>query len=386
MTVASASTSSDIALTDEIRQCKSALLYADNVKLVSPRAALIGSVAAVRTMSDLDRLRLIVEVAPIYAPDQAHILHEILVQIESLPPGNQLTSPQRRARREAISNFFEQFRPVIDLILAKAHESVEQSKFSELDTAIDAGLLTIDPLAGMDVGHTDRPERESPDIALEYIERVGQILTDDDTYPLFDNLTSDIVRFGVDGGIFVPVSSSRTRGRDASMADGLFDRLPNFEHATISEILDIRTELRSPLLRFRQGVRDISKDIETAPENTDFVHYIEDAWTHKVAPALDEIEEVIQQNTGLRSLMRKAIQDAAGAAGVLGTGSIVVAAGPAAGTAAAATLLLGGAGATLGGFTLAGIRAFLQEQEAIRSATGTQFYFLYGTNSRLAPR
>ena len=160
--------------------------------------------------------------------------------MRSLPPGNQLNSTQRKRRRQALGELFDAIRPGITELQDRIGESLEKMRYRELALAMDAGLLTIDPLPDIDVRNVG--DDADDDIAARYFARVQQALTSQNTYPLFDTTTNNLVNLGVEEGIFSPPPSARRRGRDASLATGLFDRLPNFEHANMSEILDIRQD------------------------------------------------------------------------------------------------------------------------------------------------
>lgn len=381
MSVATAPAASLLNLGDEIRQSQSALLYADTVTLISPRATLIHSIAVVEDAPDLEMLELLVSVAPVYAPQATHQLKEILHRVRSLPPGNQLNSTQRKRRRQALGELFDAIRPGITELQDRIGESLEKMRYRELALAMDAGLLTIDPLPDIDVRNVG--DDADDDIAARYFARVQQALTSQDTYPLFDTTTNNLVNLGVEEGIFSPPPSARRRGRDASLATGLFDRLPNFEHANMSEILDIRQELRDPLHRFRQGVRQITKDIETAPEDPQFAHEIDEAWTTTVAPALAEIEAMIEQNSSLREKVRRVASDPAALSGLVGAVGLGIAAGPASALPSAVALMLSSTAAVVGG-GLAAIRTDLTQHAAREAITKTQFYFLYGANVALA--
>ncbi|USC16194.1 hypothetical protein [Rhodococcus sp. 11-3] len=385
MSVATAPSIGVLHLQGEIRQSQAALLYADSVTLISPRASLVHSIAVLEDAADLDMLELLVQVAPVYAPNAVEPLDSLLRTIRSYPAGNQLTSPQRRERRNAIEQMFDGMRPAINELQDRVREGMAEYGYHELALAMRAGLLTLDPLPDVDVGQVGNRPDEDVGIANRYFARVREALTSGVTYPLFDHATSNLVNLGVEAGIFSPVPAARRRGRDAALANGLFDRLPNFEHATMSEILDIRQELHAPLHRFRQGVREITKDIDTAPEDPQFAHEIEDAWTIKVAPALDEIENAINENTSLSDLVRRTVLDPGGQVAAGGLAALGVAVGPASGIPAAVALMLTGAAATVGGGGLAAARSILAQRAAVREATEAQFYFLYGTNRRIRP-
>lgn len=380
MSVATAPAVSLLHLGDEIRQSQSALLYADSVTLISPRATLIHSIAFIEDALDLEMLELLVSVAPVHAPQATHQLEELLRAVRSLPPGNQLTSPQRRQRRQALTELFDTMRPAITELQDRIRESLEEMRYRELALAMDAGLLTIDPLPDIDVRHVG--DEADDDIAARYFARVQHALMSQNTYPLFDTMTNNLVNLGVEEGIFSPSPSARRRGRDASLAAGLFDRLPNFEHANMSEILYIRKELRDPLHRFRQGVRQITKDIDIAPEDPQFGHEIDEAWTTTVAPALAEIEATVEENSSLRDKVRRMASDPATLTGVVGVAGLGIAAGPASALPAAVALMLSGAAAAVG-VSLAAVRTDLAQHAAREDATKTQFYFLYGANAAL---
>lgn len=129
------------------------------------------------------------------------------------------------------------------------------------------------------------------------------------------------------------------------MADGLFDKLPNFQYAKPREIIDIRTELSGSLLAFRQGIRSLTDEIELAPEHPDFGQAIADAWNQKVAPALNEIEAVIAENRSMSDLLRRVVKDPLGGTSIRGAvtlpATLAVAAGPIGAYITAAGLAVG---------------------------------------------
>ena len=348
-------------------------------------AALLHSVASFGNAVDLELLELMAAVAPTYAPGSAAQFAEILDIVRALPPGNQLKGAMRKKRRDKLGELFEGMRPLAETLHSNIREQLSDTAYQELELAMRAGVLSIDPLPGVDISRVG-DQNDDDDIAMRYFARVQETLTSGNTYPLFDDATSNLVSLGVEAGVFTPVPAARHRGRDAALASGLFDQLPNFEHANMSEVLDIREELRGPLVRFRQGIREISKDIEAVPEDPGFASAIEDAWTSKVAPALLEIEDAIRENNSLGDLVRRIVHDPAGLLAATGVFGLGVAAGPMSGLPAAVPLLLTSAVATGAAGSLASARAYLAQRAAEKEATETQFYFLYGANSRMHVR
>ncbi|MFD4402442.1 hypothetical protein ACFWPH_06710 [Nocardia sp. NPDC058499] len=362
----------------ELRLCRSALLYADTVTLISPKVSLLQTMAGYRQTRDIEYMRLAAKAAPTYAPEYTDMLREKVAEIDAT------SRADRRAQRKEIQQIFDWFRPVKDLLASNAQKSLADFKYDELELAIDAGFLVVEPMESVDIDTFGAQRRSQSEITpFEYIGRVTRTLTSGESYPLFDQVTGDLVRKAVQAGILAPVPTARRRGRDAALANGFFDSLQHFKHATIDEILDIRTELRKPLGSFRQGVQDISKDIDLAPEDPEFAYAIEDAWSSKVAPALDEIEELISENSSYRDLFQRAINDPAALVGMTGLTGMFVAAGPASGLPATAAAMLTGAATSLG-IPLAAVRAMLAQWKELEDTKKAQFYFLYASESRFA--
>ena len=96
-----------------------------------------------------------------------------------------------------------------------------------------------------------------------------------------------------------------SRGKHAGLVASLFEKLPLFNEASIHNILEIRSELEKPLIRFRSTISSYSSQIESAQWNPDFVHEADDLFTKDVAPAILELEEACKASSLLRSLAKK---------------------------------------------------------------------------------
>lgn len=368
-------TSDEVSMAHEVKQCHAAMLYADEVRLISPRAALMKSAGSLAACSPVDILRLMVSLAPSIAPDKAE-LFQLAQQLIDFPRTS--LPPKQRAERDAlVDSLLRSVAPSQMELQENLLGILERSGFNELRPAIDQGILSIDDLddaaAGDQFGIDDG-------VLGVFAAKIQDVLTAGNVYPLFDAQANDLVRMGVEEGIFTPVKVARRLGSDAAMAAGLFDRLPNFPYATTAEILDIRRALARPLTQFRTGVRGLTEAIQVPPESDEFAHEIEDAWNMKVAPALDEIDEAIRNDSSLRDLMSRSVQDAITsgttfASALTLAGSIYIAAGP--------NVTMPLAAAVAAGFPLNQIRAFRAQSADLRKTTETQFYFLYGADKRI---
>jgi hypothetical protein len=379
MTVVNASHDAEnhLSLIHELQLCNSALLYADEVTLVSPRAALLKNAGEIAETDEVSLLRILASVAPKWFPEHVEMLAPVIAALNQLPPRQKLPLNLRNEYDAHIRNLARGLRPAREQMVAAVTEMFQNSGYDQLQDAIDAGVLRIDDVEGAVVSDIT----ETGAMVLGFYKKIEELLTDGGRYPLFDAQSSNIVRVGVEVGYFSPVESVRQLGADAAMADGLFDRLPNFQYATPREILDIRTELSGSLSAFRQGVRELTDDVDVAPEDPDFAHVIADAWNHKVVPALEEIEQQISENKSMTDLLKRTVKDPIGGGSVVGAvtlpSTLAVAAGPAPAYISAAGLLVG--------YGVTTTKALIDEYQEIKSAKKAQFYFLFGTNEQLSP-
>src|SRR5271163_4699610 len=71
-----------VSMVNEVRHCHAALLYADEVILISPKAALLKAAAEVRSLSGLDFVRLVTTLGPQFAPQSAEGLTVIRALVD----------------------------------------------------------------------------------------------------------------------------------------------------------------------------------------------------------------------------------------------------------------------------------------------------------------
>lgn len=385
MSVVSGSTkqhSDDVlSMAGEVQHCHAALLYGDEVTLISPRSALMKAVADEGSFTGPNLVRFMARMAPHLGPEHAPVI-ELARQIVDFPKRGLITPGLRKAHSELMDGLLGSIASNEEEMVEKARGIVARSGFNQLQVAIDKGILSIHDLEGADISAFILHEADPVVAAL--MVKIQEVLSAGNQYPLFDDDVSNLVRLGMEAGIFTRVPLSRKHGSDAAMASGLFDFLPNFPHANTSEILDIRQALDKPLRAFRRGVRELSSEIDEEPESPQFGAAIEDCWNLQVRPALDEIEEAILENSSLRDLLGRSIRDGASlpgltAAATLGASYGASTFGVVAGPMATVPLAAG----TAIGLSVAAVRAYMEQGKALKEQTGAQFYFLYGTKQRL---
>jgi hypothetical protein len=289
----------EISLHEEVRLVKPALLYADHVTVFSPVAALLQSAAAVGLNPDL-LLALVREVGHLFTDEIAG----------NLATYDDLVARKHKTRKE--------MQTIIGLrkilieggreLVAVVDGMVEKAGGMELIPAIQAGLLTFDPLV-----REEEVDVSDDDLVFHaFIARLREVLVARHAYPLFDKQVGGLVHAAAAESAFELGRVPTRRGKQVSAAAHFMQWLPAFPEATVQEIIGIRDELRDPLVRFRAAVIDMESTIECAAHDPDFQAEVEEIFHVRVAPALLEIRERVEDNSSIRALAEVAITDGKG--------------------------------------------------------------------------
>ncbi len=212
-----------------------------------------------------------------------------------------------------------------------------------------------------------------------------EAMNEPNSYALMDKQAAGLFRAMVPAKAEALTEGVVTRARAAKLASRLFNRLPGFETATLSEILEIRNALERPLTQFRAKLLSLSAQIESAPWDGAFEAEAEDLFTREINDEVLELEERIAEDEYIRVLSRRFNQDGTkivGIPGAIGSGvSFVV--GNASNSVSIAQAAAGAAfGLTVGAVSLA-LQArdeWKQKQAEIRN---NHFYFLVETQAQL---
>ena len=374
----------------ELDLVKAALLYGDQVTLISPVTTMLLRVEALERFSPSNQIELIRRVAPVLLPaDQVTEFENGIAQVDDFvrtsarggSAGNQLLR----------AGLLQQFRPIQQEMSQSVRELGHEAGIDQLAKARSKGIVKIesaDPGDAMDLlvscivsaklaeigerqedPHTDR-------IVESFVEKLSKHLSSGREYLIFDEPIAHLVEAAVREGLFSPANGPTGRSAQAMAASALMGRLPTFPDATVDEVLDIRADLSSSLTQFRSAMVTISKTSTTAPWESDFEDALNDAWVESVHPAIEAIDEAVRSNKSLLALAAGASE----AAKTSYSGLTIVAAG-----------LLGhvGAVAALGG-GIAGASSLLQ---ALRERRATAidirmkpFYFLHAIEHSLPQR
>jgi hypothetical protein len=340
-------------------------------RLKTPGPFLLAGVERLGAAKVDEQLVFMCEVLPTLRPEDGVELAEQLGELAQLRHRRHQRTPEELALVIRLEQSFKrrwlQMKEIAGQIL-------EEAGAFELVPGLRAGLLELHPLV--------EPGAEVSDDSLEpmlegLVARTGEVLADRRAYPLFDDGMGDLIRAGLEEGLFELPARTGIHARQAGAAAGLFEELPTFPAAHVDEVLDIRKELDRPLVRFRSALAGLTERMETTAYDAEFREELHELYIAEVAPAMLEIRELIEQNSYLRRLLNHATQNDTLVGGTVAAGLGVVightvhapdllALGPLAIPAAAAA-----------------VRAAWEQDVARRTVQQHQFYFLHGVEERL---
>lgn len=279
---------------------KTALLYADHAKLVSlPAFGLID----MDTRHSLDGLDPIAYLRNnlVWTSDE-----ERKSRLSSLIEKFERAKRRRHSKRgkEELRILNEWFTAHLTNIRDHWADMRSEPAAQSLLEAMNSGLLEIHRFKSLFNRMTQEP-LSGEEVAMDYITAVSAAASDAQTYPMFDEDTSDIMSSRIASGEFGLSSAATNRGKETALAADLLARLPLFERASVREIIDIRRELEKPLRSFRSAMIKFSDQIQSAPWDKDFAQDADRVFRSEVAPAVLALEGEEKSNSFLNTLTAK---------------------------------------------------------------------------------
>lgn len=296
---------SEAYLRYDLHLAKAAMLYADNVKIYSPSLSLILNHPNLNDLTIEDKVALI-DSFKIYISDNPILMGQLehFLELYKKPKLNMRDRRQKRDMEKLLKKSFN-FKPYFK-------EYVINAGGKGIDRAIELELLQIHNYSTpMDVRTNYEDEGIMTSLFKEHFIDMAMAVMDGTTYPLFDQPTnayfSEILE-----AVDLPISEiDIKRTKNVGLASSLLDRLPVLSHSTVDEIIDIRKEMQSPLVRFRSAMNEYSEKIRSAIWNADFPKEAEEVFHNDISPAVLEIEEQFKTTKALSNLLPKTAREIA---------------------------------------------------------------------------
>ncbi len=254
-------------LRQEFRLLKAALLYADKVKFCSPSSSMLNTLMSLGTLKSEEFLQF-------YAIQTGK--PEIVEAIQAY----------KILRKKRKSNLYRQhLGAYTQLEKVLRQYEVDSRRFfegladkagiDELTLAVESQLVELHPFSFTN---------DDDLFVKEYFDVIKDAVTSGQTYPLFDDLTGDLIRSAIKEGKINLSDELIHRAKHIGLSSDLFQRLPLFDNAPIDEVIDIRKELDKPLVGFRSAVMRFSREVENAPWGEDFPLEAERVFREHVEP------------------------------------------------------------------------------------------------------
>jgi hypothetical protein len=285
-----------LSLEGDLRLVKSALLYADQVKLCSVVSSMVITMSLLMETDQKRYFEILEKLLPAMAQDKAQgqQIAEMVRSYRSIGYHRNATKHELQLRAK--------IQPMLAHLRNQLNDNIKrllvEAGIRSLNHAVQTGLLQLHTFRASDTWDNDS-------LVEEYVEILQDTLSSGATYPLFDDQTGNLVRTGLQEGRISVSQAGISRGKHSGLAARLFERLPLFDEASVSEILDIRLELEKPLTRFRSAMITFSDGIRTAAWDEDFSFEAEQVFQRDVQPAILDLEEAVKTNKYLLSVLRK---------------------------------------------------------------------------------
>ncbi len=296
----------------ELGLVRAALLYADEVELVSVAGSFVASLDRLSRLSMVEQLALMRRILPVVEPDAPRArMDSMLGRIDAIVA--KLKRHRRLKRDEEVMVKYLKGRwPEMEAVVEEAFDNWGAHDFR---VALRSGRLTLRPFAAttpdaiIDLGMASEMGHDIVGPAAdasweEYKAAILEAVGDKDTYPLLDDLTGDdVVRRAVRSGLIRPTPGAERRGRHGGLSGDLLQRLPMFERADVAAVLDVREELSEYLGAFREAVADSASTIGSASwDSSRFAEEANLVFRETVGPSVERIEQRVKNDRSLKEL------------------------------------------------------------------------------------
>ena len=283
----------------ELRYIKSALLYADRITLISPMAYIYTQLTVREDNFDEKQIIKILKLALPLIEER-----DPQTYAEGLSVVNQLSSIMYNKKYKAIPvlqkiELRNQLKELIKEIDMPFLEMMGETQTEELNKLLRSGKLVLQKfqhsLADVD------------GCVSEYFGLLSKSVRN--SMPLFDEPCSNLMRSAMASRIITFSEQEKQRITHAGLSDNLFARLPDFNEASVDEIIDIRKELDKAIVRFRSKMISYSVNIQLLPWDDDFEAECSRLYYQEIAPAVLEIDELTKENSFIRNLFGNVFAD-----------------------------------------------------------------------------
>lgn len=286
--------SNAISIEQDMTFLKAALLYSDTITLVSSVVSTYFKLTnEVNDKNEKTLFNLVKKVLPLCEranPSYCDSKKETINQFERLINSKQYNSLPLKEKyriRKALYEFRNGIRKTIE-------QDLGETNCNSLKKLID--------LKKVKLHNFQTAIYDDNAYAMEFYDILKGYVCDTKTFPLFDDISNGLIKSAIKEGVIALNSANGFEVKHANLTSKLLIALPSFEFATVDEILDIRKELETPLIRFRSKLLSYDSEIQSMPWDDEFQFECIKLYQQEVAPAVLEIDELTKESSFIKNL------------------------------------------------------------------------------------
>lgn len=288
------------------RLLRTALLYADKVKLCSASMGMVLQKFKEYNLGDLEYLLWAEEDLISRMPDG----QKKAEFIEKLKGYKYLAKKREKGKRfntrdkEALAGLKEKQDYRRAELLVMYPVVGDHRNLRGIQKAIEIGLLDLHSFETLNLDnlatkhYAGQDTGDAADIVNEYLETVIKQVSSGTTYPFFDDTTNTLVKAAFDQGKKILSDFKISQATHSAFTQKTFERLPDFSEAPIADLIDIRADIQQYLDSFRVGMLEYASFIKSAPWDNDFASEANQVFTKKVTPSVLALEDLIKSSRG----------------------------------------------------------------------------------------
>jgi hypothetical protein len=282
-------------LNRELSYIKAALLYSDEVRLISPTIFnFIKRYEWAENMNHDTLIKASVAILDAIEVDEIRSMDIALSAIKTKGFRNMLNARLEKddLKKQLINGMLN--------INESAFNAFVRRDYPEIMKLLRSKQLVIESFT--------YPIEDYDIFEQEFFEKVEHAISGKG-YPVFDNSTNQVLKKAVESRVFEISDSEFRRVAHANASDTIIQKLPAFEMATLDELIDIKRELYNHLIRFRGKMVGFTDAIKTLPWDKDFSYDCDMLYTQEIAPAVADIQEAVRDNNVMKNLTSKFTSD-----------------------------------------------------------------------------
>lgn len=313
-----------LRMTSEIELVRSAVLYADQVEVISATSSLLASVEHYRQTNSAEMTTQIIdnldEEAKGRMSDSDRENFRNALKIAAMT-----NSEIWRDYKQNTPIILRQIAPLRPLVAEAARQMrenftgvISESGSPEMQLAVGRGIVSLRSLGGYE-------DSDPVTLIRAVVDAIAAAIADPDARLLFDRPAAALAQEMIDFDDAQPSPLMEKHAREALVGTGLISRLPAFPGTPLDELLDIREDLKAPLSRYRREVNSLGSKLTLSALHPDSASEVDDLWHSSVDPALTDLRGEMQEHSFIREAARSLMTDPkslvyGGAGSIVGVG------------------------------------------------------------------